>query len=222
MKEQVQLPPCALLHEMFDSKSVQMPDGTRKPLTAAISMRYSAALYSIVRKLQPRLAVEIGMGQGVSSLSILTALQQTGGRLISIDPYEGWQSGMDAALCAIDRAGFSSLHCHIRQRSELALPRLWAEGTEIDFAYIDGSHCFDNAFIDWFYLDKMLRPEGVIGFNNAGWLPVWRVIRHLKKSGRYTEIPSGLRPDYSGRTMGHTILRWLLRIPRQDRYFRKS
>jgi predicted O-methyltransferase YrrM len=53
---------------------VVLPDGTEKRLTANINPRASHALYRSVLKEKPKVVVEIGMAQGVSTLTILTAL----------------------------------------------------------------------------------------------------------------------------------------------------
>lgn len=215
------LPPCPVLEGMYRTGRVRLPDGSTRPASSGISARHAAALYRMVLCEKPELVIETGMGQGFSTLAILCALAQTGGRLISIDPYEGWESGMQAALFAVRRAGYAEYHRFIRRRSSEALPFLVAEGTRIQMAYVDGSHRFEDVFIDFYYLDRMLVPGGVIGFNNCGWTDVYRVIRFVQKRRRYGELDAGLAPDYSARNAFLSLMRRIMRRPRQDRYFRK-
>jgi len=215
------LPPCPVLEGMYRTGRVRLPDGSTRRASSGISPEHAAALYQMVRRIRPSLVIETGMGHGFSTLAILCALQEWGGRLISIDPYEGWESGMMAALHAVERAGYAQLHRLIRRRSSEALPSLLAEGTRIQMAYIDGSHRFEDVFIDFYYLDRMLVPGGVIGFNNCGWTDVYRVIRFVQKRRRYRELDAGLAPDYSARNAFLSLLRRTMRRPRQDRYFRK-
>ncbi|HIE11631.1 MAG TPA: class I SAM-dependent methyltransferase, partial [Kiritimatiellae bacterium] len=210
-----------MLEEMYRTGCVRLPDGSRRPASSGISARHAAALYHMVLREEPELVVETGMGQGFSTLAILCALSRTGGRLISIDPYEGWESGMKAALFAVERAGYAGRHRHIRRRSSEALPALLAEGTRIQMGYVDGSHRFEDVFIDFYYLDRMLVPGGVIGFDNCGWADVYRVIRFLQRRSGYREVDAGLVPDYRARNPLRGVLRRILGRPRQDRYFRK-
>lgn len=217
------LPPCEVLREILSTGRVVLPNGEFRRASAGIGAEHSIALYRAVLRERPEVVVETGMGQGVSTLSMLCALEQTGGRLISIDPYNvDWTEGRDAALHAVQRAGYAARHQFIEENSEFALPRLRAEGLRIQFGYIDGHHGFEHAFIDFFYLDCMLAPGGLLGFNNAGWPSVFSVIRYLQKHRAYIEEDVGLKADYSARNPLFSIMRRILRRPRQDRYFRKD
>ncbi|MBU1695356.1 MAG: class I SAM-dependent methyltransferase [Verrucomicrobia bacterium] len=221
MKE-IAHPPCEVLKEIFTTKQVLLPSGERKRTSAGIDEAHAWALYNVILKHKPKTVIEIGMAQGISTLSILCALSQTGGQLISIDPYFTWTEARDAALYSIHRAGFSSFHTHIEKASEIALPKLLADGLKIGAAYIDGDHHYDHVFIDFFYLDLMLTPGGVIGFNNAGWPDVFRVIRYLQKHHPFEELDVGLNPDYRARNPILSLFRRIMRMPRQDRYYMKS
>ena len=216
-----QLPPCDVLREMIASKNALLRNGEHKNAVAGIGPREAWALYNVVLNEKPDLVVEIGMAQGVSTLSILCALEKTGGRLISIDPYVNWKSGKEAALYAVERSGYAARHTFMEEKSYEALPKLLALGTKVDLGYIDGSHAFEHAFTDFFYLDRMLRLSGIIGFNDAGWRSVNRVIQFLRTRRKYAEMDVGLHSDYAARNLLRSILRRLLRMSRQDRYFRK-
>jgi hypothetical protein len=95
--------------------------------------------------------------------------------------------------------------------------------TKIDLAYIDGWHTFDYVLLDFFYVDKMLRRGGVVGFNDAGWRSVLRVLRFVTTHRRYQEIDVGLPRTYESRVkvIGPLIKR-LEGRSNCDRYFRKS
>jgi hypothetical protein len=220
-KATAEWPPCPLLREVVARRRVLLPNGEERDLVANIGSASSAALYQTVLHERPGVVIEVGMAQGISTLSILAALNQTGGRLISIDPYYTWPSARLAALYSVERAGFSAFHQHIQAPSYEALPHLLAQGISPQMGYIDGAHDFGNCFIDFFYLDLMLPVGGMIGFNDAGWLSVHRVIRFLEKHRHYAEQDVGLAASYTGRNVVVSAGRWLLRMPRQDRYFRK-
>ena len=81
----------------------------------------------------------------------------------------------------------------------LALPELLRRGATAEFVYIDGWHSFDYALVDFFYADKLLADGGIVGFNDASFRSVHKVLRFVTRYRRYREIDVGLKPDYRGR-----------------------
>ncbi len=211
----------AVLADLLQTRIVTDDAGHEYPAGPhGVSEAHAAALYRTVLRERPALVVEIGMAWGVSSLAILSALQVTGGHLISIDPFqhEGWHG---IGVHHVRIAGFADRHTLIEEMDYTALPRLLGEGTTIDLAYIDGWHTFDYTLIDAFYLDKMLRVGGILGFNDCWMQAVHKVVGYLRTHRAYDEIDVGLPRQYRDRDK----LRTLRRVARQwstaDRYFRK-
>lgn len=191
-------------------------------LPSSIDRVHADALYRMVFKQEPNLMIEIGLANGVSSIASLSAMQDAGknGRLISIDPNQTSEwSGKGVAN--VNSCGLSSQHQLIEKVDYLALPELLAQRHKIDFAYIDGWHTFDYTLLDFFYLDKMLRVGGVIGFNDCGFRAVHKVLNFVLSHRKYEEVDAGLKPDYCGRNLAVTGVRKLLKLSRSDRYFRK-
>lgn len=101
------------------------------------------------------------------------------------------------------------------------MPGMLEKEQRIDFAYIDGMHTFDYVLLDFFYVDKMLQPGGVVAFNDCGYRAVDRVLRFLKSHRRYEELAVGLPRDFrSGNPLG-SVLRWATGRNGVDRYFLK-
>jgi predicted O-methyltransferase YrrM len=220
---------CPVLKNMLDSRSSLSLAGESMPLSAYIWPTYAECLYEMVRRERPAVVVEVGMAFGVSSLAILTALRENGqGKLISIDPMQtSYWKGCGRA--AIARAGLGDMHELMEDYDYNALPRLLASGLKCDLAYIDGWHTFDYTFLDWWYLDKMLAVNGVVGFNDCSWPAVDKVIHFVLSHRKYREIDTGLPSEYVGWSRKQEILRRLaFRGMRQwyrqaqDRYFRKE
>jgi predicted O-methyltransferase YrrM len=210
------------LREALQEGRVQHPEGHFIDVKANINARNATALHQTIRNRSPETVVEIGMAYGVSTLTILTALEANGrGRLISIDPYPGWQTGRIVALHQINRAGLAHRHEHRGECSYLALPQLMRDGVAPDLVYIDGNHNFDYAFVDCFLADKLLPVGGVMAFNDAGWRSVFRVIRFLQKYRRYRELNVGLPNNYQARNPLYSVIKRLEGRDSKDRYFEK-
>ncbi len=211
----------AIVREIFATKTMRTPEGETVPLDSFIDARTAEALYRHVRRQKPRLAVEIGMANGISTLAILTALEEEGGDgcLISIDPnqFTQWR---DCGRAAVKRAGLGARHRVIEKSDALALPELLAGGTRVDFGYIDGWHTFDYALMDFWFLDKMTSQDGVIAFNDCGWPAVEKTIGFVLTHRRYREIDVGLPRTYD-RPLSLGILLRKIKHRRLADYFRR-
>jgi hypothetical protein len=97
----------------------------------------------------------IETGAGASTL-LFCCLQPRD--LVSIAPDEALGDRMlaeaEAREIATDRLRF------LCERSELALPRLVADGEHFDIALIDGSHSMVSVFVDFCYVNLMLSVGG--------------------------------------------------------------
>lgn len=211
-----------ILTEIYRTGKVYDLAGKAVSCNSHIPRKYMEVLYRTVLEAKPKLVVEVGMAHGVSSLAILTALDKIGkdGQLISIDPFQStdWQN---IGVANVARSGFAKRHQLLESYDYLALPQLLDEGVKIDFAYIDGWHTFDYVLLDIFYIDKMLRPRGIIGFNDCGYLAIHKALNFLQGHRKYKELNVGLKSDYQAGTLLKTAVRHALRISNADRYFRK-
>ena len=100
-------------------------------------------------------------------------------------------------------------------------PELAGDRQTIQFAYVDGWHTFDYALLDFFYIDKMLAPGGVVAFNDCALPSVRRVMRFVTAHRRYRDIDVGLRRQYASRDVPTTMRRLATMRSKSDRYFEK-
>ncbi len=214
--------PHPLVREIYETKIVRDANENKIPVWAHITEEHCNTLYRTVLENRPRQCVEIGMSCGLSSLAILTALRENGegGRLISIDPYQSTDR-KGIGIANVRRAGFEDSHQLMEEPDFLALPRLLDQAARVDLSYIDGWHTFDYVLLDFFYLDKLSRPGGIIAFNDCGWRSINRVLNFVKTHRRYEELDVGLTPNYRGRNFLYTAARRYFDFRWNDRYFRK-
>ena len=214
--------PSPVLAEIYQTRSVTDHDGTRVDLHGNISVAHANALYRTVRDLAPQTVIEIGMAFGVASLAITSALAVAGrgGQLISIDPNQSrhWRN---IGVLNVRRAELDGHHRLIERVDYLALPELVGDGQTIELGYIDGWHTFDYTLLDFFYLDKMLVPGGVVAFNDCAMPSVHKVMRFVRAHRRYHELDVGLSRRYVSRDVPTTIRRLATLRSKSDRYFEK-
>jgi predicted O-methyltransferase YrrM len=213
--------PNPVVEQIYASGAVLTPSGESRPLHSAVLPSYGRALYDQVRAAKPTVILEVGMAYGLSSLAMLAALSDNGGdgRLISVDPVQttDWEG---IGLAAVERAGFAGRHQLVEDFDFNALPRLLADGTRVQFAYLDGWHTFDYTALDIFYADKMLEANGIMVLNDCGWKAVNKSIGYLTTHRRYAEIDAKLPKTFSGSPLDKLQARLTGRRS-EDRYFRK-
>jgi predicted O-methyltransferase YrrM len=158
-------------------------------------------LQRAVRDVQPTVSLEVGLAYGVSTLFICDAIQglSTPGVHIVMDPFQSgkWRG---IGLSNIKAAGFDSIVEFHEERSELLLPRLVEERRRIDLAFIDGLHRFDQALVEFYYINRLLRPGGIVLFDDAIRRGVNRVIRHALTYPAY-EVYGSSEPVQADRSL---------------------
>ncbi|MFC6733664.1 class I SAM-dependent methyltransferase [Haladaptatus sp. DYSN1] len=155
-------------------------------------------MYALIREYKPEVIVETGVYNGVSTLSILAALEANGsGRLYSID-YSDYLSNHQGDVDPLTEAGYyrgrpscaeEGTHLvpagkepgwlvpeHLRGRWELIsgkpqleLPRLLTRLEEIDFFHHDSSHAVSSMIFEFELAWQYLRPGGIMVSNHIGW-----------------------------------------------------
>jgi cephalosporin hydroxylase len=145
----------------------------------------------MIAKVKPTTTLETGMAYGISSLYVCDALSKLSKpfRHIAIDPCQStdWQ-GM--GRYNLRQAGFEKMVQVIEEGSEIALPRLLAEGTRVEFAIIDGWHTFDHALIDFFYINRMLSVGGIVLLDDVNYESIHKLVRYLSHYPAYRMIES--------------------------------
>ena len=213
------------IDEVFASRSLIDIDGQTQSLDTYIPPAQGDLLYSLVRHLQPRHTLEVGLANGISALYITTALHELGkGQHIAIDPYQktDWRS---VGLVTLDRAGLGSIVTLDARPSHWALPDLEEANQRIQFAFIDGSHLMDYVMTDFMAIDRILDVGGLIAFDDSDWPAVHQVIRFALANCDYTVFPTGViiepnpeRPSLPAKGLRSMVRRWkpLQKIVRLD------
>jgi predicted O-methyltransferase YrrM len=188
-----------VLEEIERAGATLLPNGTRVPVHSGVNAEGGRVLRHSIQVAAPRLGCEVGLAYGVSSLYILDAMREFGGgRLIGMDPaqHDGtWQGG---GLHNIRRAGFEEQYTFREATSQLVLPELAAQGTRIQFAFIDGWHTFDHALVDFFYLDMMMDVGGVMVLDDVGSPGLQRLAHFIVTNRAYSFLDGVARPVPSG------------------------
>lgn len=139
-----------------------------------------------MRERKPARTLEIGLAFGASTLMFCSEHHRLGhtpaAQHIAIDPFQRRHWYDEAGVFAVERAGLGSYLNAISEFSEFVLPRLLEARERIDFIYVDGSHLFENVFVDAFYGARLLNAGGLIAFDDCTDLHVAKVIAFIRNN----------------------------------------
>jgi predicted O-methyltransferase YrrM len=149
-------------------------------LPVAMDAAEGAYVAKIIEQVDPVISLEIGMAYGISTLYICEALAALGHpvRHIVMDPFQSTQ-WKGIGLRNIQQAGYEAMVEFHEARSEFLLPSLVDRGTMVEFALIDGWHTFDQVMVEFYFINRMLCPGGVVVFDDADRRSVNRAIRYV-------------------------------------------
>jgi hypothetical protein len=174
------------LTEMLATGATVGRSGKRRHGIDSFSTRNNLiVLRNFIMSEAPRRTLEVGLAYGGSCL-VFCASHKDLGRTpskqhIAIDPYQQsvWD---DVGNISIERDSLSGFLDFRSQRSSVVLPQLWRDGDQFDLIYIDGSHLFEDTFVDAYFAIRLLSEKGVVLFDDCADRHVAKVIRFLHSS----------------------------------------
>ena len=170
------------LVQMITEGQVAGRDGQIMTPTGMASKNTLLTLRNLCMSRRPKRTLEVGLAYGSSCLVFAQSHHDLGhtpsGQHIAMDPFQADMG--DAGLAQLERAGRTGFVTFYREPSHVVLLRLLADGSQFDLCFIDGSHLFEDCFIDAFYCARLLAPDGVLVFDDA-------TDPHVKKVTRFIE-----------------------------------
>jgi len=132
-------------------------------------------------------SIETGLAYGRSAFAIMNATKQPH---VAIDRFQHIvYKGL--GLKNLSQNGIDMTRLIFEEEfSEIALPqKIKKESEKYGFAFIDADHSFEAAFIDFFYLSKLVRVGGVIAIHDT-WLKSIQQLRSfiIKNQDHFDEI----------------------------------
>lgn len=142
-------------------------------------------IHTLMRDIQPSHTLEVGMSFGGSALAFCASHKELGHpqerQHIAIDPYEMSPTCWDCAgVLAVERANLSGYLDFREGCSSLELPKLLESGQRFGLIYIDGSHLFEDVFIDAYFATRLLTDGGVVLLDDSFNKHVKKVLRFLR------------------------------------------
>ncbi len=179
------------IEEIYDRGTIRGEDGTEHQIyPESVTPDRGAFVRDLCHTERTESVLEVGLAWGISALHIQEALLSNGGSAhthVVLDPKQT-SVYQDVGSQMLRDAGVEPLIEFHQAYSELLLPQLVSEGRVFDFVFIDGSHRFDHVFVDLFYANRLLKPGGLVLFDDVFAEAVNLVCRYAKTNYGYTAV----------------------------------
>lgn len=166
----------SVIEKIYETGVVEDVNGNLlQPFPTGIPYPVGLALNQLIKNENLDRTLEVGMAYGLSTLFICQAHKDKGkGTHTAIDPYQtrAWKS---VGLQNLKKSGLDNILRFLEAPSHESLPQLLTAKEKFDFAFIDGSHAFDYALVDFFYVDQLLVPGSYVAFDDL-WSPAIRKV----------------------------------------------
>ncbi|NEQ07435.1 MULTISPECIES: class I SAM-dependent methyltransferase [unclassified Moorena] len=153
------------------------------PVSGLSSINNIKVLREIILAKRPHKTLEIGLAYGGSALAILASLQEihkdNNFLHTAIDPFQK-KSWKNSALTVLKAENLSQQFRFIEDFSYLSLPQLVKSKEKFYLIYVDGSHLFEDVFIDFYYSTLLLEKDGIILFDDCADSHVRKLIKFIK------------------------------------------
>lgn len=209
---------CPGLGELLVSRQTVGKSGKVFSDVAALSTRNNLlTLHRLFVETKPERTLEIGLSFGGSAL-LFTSEHQALGRSpaaqhMALDPFQEtvWDS---TGIMAVERAGLGGYLDFRSAFSAFELPRLVEQGDRFDLVYVDGSHLFEDAFVDAYFVTRLLSKGGIVAFDDSSTKDVGKVIRFIRSNMRTSLEEVDLLPyrDDSTAALPYRLARHLGKI----------
>ena len=198
-----------LINKTYRAGFIRGEDGRlHNILPAAITKDRGLYLAELCREVRPAATVEVGMAWGLSTLWILKALleQSQPAPHVVMDPLQhfGYHG---AALLALRDNGLESMVEFYEEPSITVLEKLAHGRRQFDFAFVDGDHGYEAVLCDLWLLDLLIKPGGIIVFDDVWAEGVQRVCLIAEERLAYRMRSEHLDRDFEYRPLMRTYVK---------------
>jgi len=187
---------CPRLRQIYESGQSIDRDGNPVRASGFSTLNNLRIIRELLLREQSQNTLEVGLCFGTSALTFLATMKElhgSGFHHTAIDPYQNthWKG---SSIRVIEEEGFSENFTLIEGPSEYVLPNLAQEEApdRYDMIYVDGSHLFEDVFIDYFYAARILGEQGIILFDDCRDKHVAKVIKFIERNFSSVMVPLDL------------------------------
>lgn len=174
--------------ERHDQKEIQLLPSVKKVLqlpdfSCLMDVENGMAghelfLFNLTRETRAQEVLEIGLGMANTTLTFLLALQETGGRLTTIEI-----APLPEAIARIETIGLQD-HWVLVQGASQCVRGQFPPDFRVDILFIDGNHSYNQCKLDYKLYAPLVREGGYIILHDSATIAgVIKLTNELKRRG---------------------------------------
>lgn len=172
------------LKEIIATRLWTSRTGEKHEAGAASTPNNLWVLRGLLQQERPVETLEIGLCHGISALLITQTQKELGTasfRHTAIDPFQA-QVWKNEGCALLEEEGMSECFRLLEDFSSLALAQLVRDGERFGLIYVDGSHLFEDVFVDAYFSTQLLSEGGLMLFDDSADPHVAKVLRFLESN----------------------------------------
>ncbi len=178
-----------LLIEAYKTKKIKDIKGHQIDFHSGITQEEAEMMVKAINDNKPKVTLEVGMAMGSSAICFVDAASKLNPESLhyAIDPYQyaDW-GGVGVQL--INDTGLNSNFKLIEGKTHEVFHYFLENKVKVDMAFIDGWHTFDYTFIDFFFIDKILKDGGILAMHDMYGLSKQKVLGFIKTHRDYVVL----------------------------------
>jgi predicted O-methyltransferase YrrM len=178
------LPP--LLEKAYLDKKIKDINGEECDFHSGINREEAERLIQVIRENKAVKTLEIGLAMGASAVCFCETASgiKKDSLHYAIDPYQfaDWKG---TGVRLIDDSGLKDNFKLLEGKTHEVFHYFLDSGIKLDMAFIDGWHTFDYTFIDFFFVDQVLKDGGILAFHDMYAFSKQKVLRFIKTHRDY-------------------------------------
>lgn len=160
--------------------------GRMHPVQGTSTINNLVVISNLMNEMKTTHTLEIGMAYGASTIAFCamhSTLNLQESEHVAIDPFQ-LKAYDDCGVLSVQNANLDRYLKIYYEPSCYVLPQLIQQGKRYDLIYIDGSHLFEDAFLDAYFALRLLRSGGVVLLDDSSDPHVAKVISFLRSNLR--------------------------------------
>ena len=158
--------------------------GKSQEATGTSTINNIVVIANLMHQMQTIKTLEIGMAYGASTFvfcGMHSKMKLSESSHVAIDPFQLAHYD-DCGVIIVEKANLGNYLKTYYDPSCIVLPRMFSLQEKYDLIYIDGSHFFEDAFLDAYFSIRLLRLGGIMLLDDSSDPHVKKVISFIRNN----------------------------------------